>query len=198
MAERGRFELPEACASAVFKTAALNHSTISPRQHHNITPFSRFFKFSTEEIQRFSTRFEFPAARFKRHEHEPADGIRGRSPRAWLNFIWQCLAVWGKFRKQYPPHPHFIAGSLIVCALVGLVIIKKIIQEGVTLPVLGNSISMVAPACLIVFSLGAFPVNVIERDSLKKRLFRMLLIDLVYVFVLGVMFLAQITGILKF
>ena len=32
MAERGRFELPEACASAVFKTAALNHSTISPRQ----------------------------------------------------------------------------------------------------------------------------------------------------------------------
>ena len=30
MAERGRFELPDACASAVFKTAALNHSTISP------------------------------------------------------------------------------------------------------------------------------------------------------------------------
>ena len=30
MAERARFELAEACASAVFKTAALNHSTISP------------------------------------------------------------------------------------------------------------------------------------------------------------------------
>ena len=38
MAERGRFELPEACASAVFKTAALNHSTISPHiGYGNIT-----------------------------------------------------------------------------------------------------------------------------------------------------------------
>lgn len=30
MAERGGFEPPETEASAVFKTAALNHSTISP------------------------------------------------------------------------------------------------------------------------------------------------------------------------
>ena len=30
MAERARFELAEARTSAVFKTAALNHSTISP------------------------------------------------------------------------------------------------------------------------------------------------------------------------
>lgn len=30
MAEREGFEPPEACTSAVFKTAALNHSTISP------------------------------------------------------------------------------------------------------------------------------------------------------------------------
>ena len=30
MAERGGFEPPEAYTSAVFKTAALNHSTISP------------------------------------------------------------------------------------------------------------------------------------------------------------------------
>ena len=60
MAERGRFELPEACASAVFKTAALNHSTISPRQHHNITRSHRFFKFSTEEISVFFRSFPFP------------------------------------------------------------------------------------------------------------------------------------------
>ncbi len=30
LAEREGFEPPEACTSAVFKTAALNHSTISP------------------------------------------------------------------------------------------------------------------------------------------------------------------------
>ena len=33
MAERARFELAEACTSAVFKTAALNHSTISPSKN---------------------------------------------------------------------------------------------------------------------------------------------------------------------
>ena len=44
MAERGRFELPGACTPAVFKTAALNHSTISPDQKtYNIT-FFIFFK----------------------------------------------------------------------------------------------------------------------------------------------------------
>ena len=32
MAERAGFEPAEACTSAVFKTAALNHSTISPHQ----------------------------------------------------------------------------------------------------------------------------------------------------------------------
>ena len=33
MAERAGFEPAEACTSAVFKTAALNHSTISPHQN---------------------------------------------------------------------------------------------------------------------------------------------------------------------
>ena len=46
MAERGGFEPPEACASAVFKTAALNHSTISPdsgkQQPYNMIHFFFF------------------------------------------------------------------------------------------------------------------------------------------------------------
>ena len=36
MAERGGFEPPEGCPSSVFKTDALNHSTISPHTNRKI------------------------------------------------------------------------------------------------------------------------------------------------------------------
>ena len=45
MAEKEGFEPSEAYASAVFKTAALNHSTISPQVHVlKISPIYRFYK----------------------------------------------------------------------------------------------------------------------------------------------------------
>ena len=43
MAEKEGFEPSESCPSAVFKTAALNHSTISPRvfiKYHHIGSFA--------------------------------------------------------------------------------------------------------------------------------------------------------------
>ena len=56
MAERGRFELPEAFTSAVFKTAALNHSTISPQfiRYGNITLLKQKIKFFYPEKFAFS------------------------------------------------------------------------------------------------------------------------------------------------
>ena len=44
MAEREGFEPSVSCPTAVFKTAALNHSTISPRCSINIAPFYSFVK----------------------------------------------------------------------------------------------------------------------------------------------------------
>ena len=62
MAERGRFELPEACASAVFKTAALNHSTISPESARIIIlPAFSFFQVENKKkiiILHFLTHFD--------------------------------------------------------------------------------------------------------------------------------------------
>ena len=118
----------------------------------------------------------------------------------WLNFLWQCLAVWGKFRKKHSrmsfSNRSFIGLVLILCAVFVLVAIKKISQEGLNFQALAGSVFVIAPICLGIFSVDVFLINVTAWESLKKRMIHMLLIDLIFVFVLGVMFIAQITGIL--
>ena len=54
MAEREGFEPPEACTSAVFKTAALNHSTISPKISYSLHALSKISTSPKPFSQNFS------------------------------------------------------------------------------------------------------------------------------------------------
>ena len=56
MAEKEGFEPSESCPSAVFKTAALNHSTISPRCFYKILPLLHFYNPGKRKFFNFDTR----------------------------------------------------------------------------------------------------------------------------------------------
>ena len=78
MAEEEGFEPSESCPSAVFKTAALNHSTILPHGYFlNVQYICRFYNTATEKnpvlfIQRIGQQFLNTSGEFRRISHRAA------------------------------------------------------------------------------------------------------------------------------